>query len=223
MGSSGLSRRAVLKTAALGSAAAITAPYVSGVYAAGSLSLGCWDHWVPGANKALDQICKEWGEKNKLTAAAEAQAGTGHDIMSHRDWNIRIHERLLEPLDDVVAQLTKQYGPISPVAEYLAKIKGTWRGIPTAIGSQVKPCQSRFDLYKQHCGIDLVDMFPADESKYDKAKTDQWTWDLYLDTAQKLHKAGYPVGLPMGQTSDAVDWVGALFKSFGVVMIDEKD
>ena len=31
------------------------------------------------------------GEKDKLTAAAEAQAGTGHDIMSHRDWNIRIH------------------------------------------------------------------------------------------------------------------------------------
>ena len=96
MGSSRLSRRAVLKTAALGSAAAITAPYVSGVHAAGTLTLGCWDHWVPGANKALDKICKEWGDKNnvdvhidyitsqgekdKLTAAAEAQVGTGHDI-----------------------------------------------------------------------------------------------------------------------------------------------
>src|SRR5215813_7391115 len=101
MGSSRLSRRTVLKTAALGSAAAITAPYVSGVHAAGPLTLGCWDHWVPGANKAFDKICKEWddknqvdvhidyitsqGEKYKLTAAAEAQAGTSHDIMSHRD------------------------------------------------------------------------------------------------------------------------------------------
>ena len=64
MGSSRLSRRAVLKTAALGSAAAITAPYVSGVHAAGTLTLGCWDHWVPGANKTLDKICKEWGDKN---------------------------------------------------------------------------------------------------------------------------------------------------------------
>src|SRR5262249_45399987 len=154
------SRRHVLKTAALGSAAVIAAPYVHGAYAAGSLSLGCWDHWVPGANKALDKLCKEWGDKNKadahtdyttsqgekakLTAAAEAQAGTGHDIMSHRDWNIQVHQRVLEPLDDVVNQLIKQYGPISPVAEYLAKIKGTWRGVPTAVGSQVKPCQSRF-------------------------------------------------------------------------------
>ena len=66
-------------------------------------------------------------------------------------------------------------------------------------------------------------MFPADELKYDKAKIDTWTWDVYLDSAQKLHKAGFPVGLPMGQTSDAVDWVGALFMSFGAVLIDEKD
>jgi len=239
MAQSRFTRRNVLKTAALGSVAAISAPYVHGAYAAGSLALGVWDHWVPGANDTLTKLCNEWGaknkvevkidyitsqgEKDKLTAAAEAQAGTGHDIMSHRDGNTRIHERLLEPLNDVADDLIKQYGPISPVAEYLAKIKGAWRGIPTAIGSQVKPCQSRFDLYKQHCGVDLQAMFPNDESKYDKAKTDQWTWDLYLECAQKLHKAGHPVGLPMGQASDAVDWVGALFKAYGVVMIDEKD
>jgi len=44
-----------------------------------------------------------------------------------------------------------------------------------------------------------------------------------LASTQKLHKAGYPVGLPMGQASDAVDWVGAFFKSQGVVFIDEND
>jgi ABC-type glycerol-3-phosphate transport system substrate-binding protein len=239
MNRSGITRRAVVRNAALGTAAVLAAPYVRDAYAGGRLTLGCWDHWVPGANDTLTRLCKEWGEKNsvdvhidyitsqgekdKLTAAAEAQAGTGHDIMSHRDWNIQIHQRALEPLDDVLAQLMKQYGPISPVAEYLAKIKGTWRGIPTAVGSQVKPCCSRLDLYKQYTGLDLRDMFPADESKYDKAKTDQWNWDLYLSTAEKLFKAGYPVGLPMGQSSDAVDWVGALFNSFGVVMVDDKD
>src|SRR3954468_17619094 len=167
--SSRLTRRSVLKTAALASTAVLAAPYVRGAYAAGKLTLGCWDHWVPGANKALDTICNDWGEKNKarahtdytppqvekdkLTAPPEAQAGTGHDIMSHRDWNIRIHQAALEPLDDVINALIKQYGPISPVAEYLAKTKGTWVGVPTAIGSQVKPCCSRFDLYKEHAGI----------------------------------------------------------------------
>src|SRR5262249_51920171 len=139
-------RRQVIKSAALGSAAAFAAPYVKDAYAAGTLSLGCWDHWVPGANNALTKLCNEWGaknnvevkidyitsqgEKDKLTAAAEAQAGTGHDIMSHRDWNIRVHGELLEPLDDIAAALIKQYGPISPVAEYLAKIKSPWRDRP---------------------------------------------------------------------------------------------
>ncbi len=232
-------RRSLLKSAALGSVAAFAAPYVKTTYAAGSLSLGVWDHWVPGANNALTKLCNEWGaknncevkidyitsqgEKDKLTAAAEAEAGTGHDIMSHRDWNIRIHQSNLEPVDDIVGELIKQYGPISPVAEYLAKYKGSWRGIPTTVGSQVKPCCSRFDLYKQHAGLDLQAMFPADESKWDKATTDKWTWDAYVDAAQKLFKAGFPVGLPMGQTSDAVDWVGALFNAYGVVMVDAKD
>jgi hypothetical protein len=239
MPSTRISRRSVLKSAALGSAAAISSPYVSGVYAAGTITMGCWDHWVPGANKALDKLTKEWGDKNKvevhidyitsqgekdkLTAAAEAQAGTGHDIMSHRDWNIRIHQEQLEPLDDVVNGLIKEYGAISPVAEYMAKIKGTWRGVPTTVGSQVKPCCSRFDLYKEHAGLDFREIFPADVKKWDQAKVDAWTWEAYVTSAQKLHKAGFPVGLPLGQTSDAVDWVGALFAAYGVVLVDEKD
>jgi len=232
-------RRAVLKNAALATTAVLAAPYVRGAHAAGTVTMGCWDHWVPGANNTLTKICNAWGEKNKveikidyitsqgekdkLTAAAEAQAGTGHDIMSHRDWNIRIHQRVLEPLNTVVEEMIKKYGPISPVAEYLAKNKGTWYGIPTTVGSQVKPCQSRLDLFKEHAGIDLQAMFPADEAKWDKAQTDKWTWDAYLEAAQKLHKAGFPIGIPMGQTSDAVDTVGAIFNAFGVVMIDDKD
>src|ERR1700735_1778295 len=133
-------RRSLLKSAALGSVAALAAPYVKDSFAAGSLALGVWDHWVPGANNALIKLCNEWGaknncevkidfitsqgEKDKLTAAAEAQAGTGHDIMSHRDWSIRTNAELLEPLDEIAAALIKQHGPISPVAEYLDKIKG---------------------------------------------------------------------------------------------------
>src|SRR6185369_13573332 len=239
MARSKITRRKVLNVAALASASLVAAPFVRGAYAAGKLALGVWDHWVPGANNALTKLCTQWGEKNKvevkidyitsqgekdkLTAAAEAQARAGHDIMSHRDWNIGIHEKMLEPLDDVVNGLIKQYGPISPVAEYLAKRHGVWRGVPTMVGSQVKPCCSRIDLYKQHAGIDLQAMFPADESKYDQKLIDTWNWDLYLESAQKLFKAGFPVGLPMGQTSDAVDWVGALFHSFGVTFVDEKD
>ena len=234
-----ITRRSLLSSALVGSVAALAAPYVKDSHAAGSLALGVWDHWVPGANKAFAALCNEWGtknnvevridfitsqgEKDKLTAAAEAQAGTGHDIMSHRDWNIRVHAELLEPLDEIAAALIQQYGTISPVAEYLAKIKGAWRGVPAASGSQIKPCCSRFDLYQEHAGIDLREVFPADKSKWDSAKVDGWNWDAYLAAAEKLFKAGYPVGLPMGQTSNSVDWVGALFNAYGVVMVDGKD
>ncbi len=232
-------RRSVLKSAALGSVAAIAAPHVKGTYAAGTLTFGAVDHLVPSANNALTVLCDEWGaknnvevkidyitpvgEKDKLTAAAEAQAGTGHDIMSHRDWMIGIYADVLAPLNEIAEELIKQYGPISPVFEYLGKIKGTWRAVPATRLMVVKPCCSRLDLYKQHAGIDPGDIFPADEAKHDKAKIATWTWDTYLAAAEKLFKAGYPVGLPMGQTSDSVDWVGALFNSYGVVMVDAKD
>src|ERR1700731_1593592 len=101
----GISRRNLLKTTAL------AAPYVRHSYAAGKLTLGVWDHWVPGANDTLTRLCKEWGDKNKveiqidyitsqgdkdlLTASAEAQARTGHDIMSHRAWQVAVHRRAL--------------------------------------------------------------------------------------------------------------------------------
>src|SRR6476619_3565950 len=118
---SGISRRKLLQTTALGAAATAVAPYVRHSYAAGKLTLGVWDHWVPGANNTLTKLCNQWGEKNKvevtidyitsqgdkdlLTASAEAQARAGHDIMSHRAWQIQVHRNVLEPVDDVIKTL----------------------------------------------------------------------------------------------------------------------
>src|SRR6266568_387161 len=235
---SGISRRHLLQTTALAAASMVCAPYVRHSYAAGKLTLGVWDHWVPGANNTLTKLCNEWGEKNKvevtidyitsqgdkdiLTASAEAQARAGHDIMSHRAWQIQVHRNVLEPVDEVIKALIAKAGPISPVAEYLVKADGKWFGIPTTIGSQVKPCCSRIDLYKQHCGVDLTAIFPPND-KRDPKLVDSWSWDLYLKSAEQLFKAGFPIGLPMGQTSDAIDSTGAMFRAFGSVMVDEKD
>ena len=67
MSTSSLTRRAVLKTAALAppafAASSLAAPFVRGAYAAGKLSMGTWDHWVPGASQVLQKICGEWAEK----------------------------------------------------------------------------------------------------------------------------------------------------------------
>ena len=56
-----LTRRAV-RTAALATTS-LAVPFVRGAHAAGKLSLGFWDHWVPGANDAMTKLCHEWAEK----------------------------------------------------------------------------------------------------------------------------------------------------------------
>jgi hypothetical protein len=233
-----MTRRTFLGGTALATTSVLTGPWVSTSHAAGKLALGLWDHWVPGANDVLRKAILDWaetarveiqvdfitsmGSKNLLTAQAEAQARTGHDIMAHPTWQVSVHRALLEPVDDVVGTLSKKGGAPNGTVEFLAKLDGHWLAVPTTVGSQVKPCCSRLDLYKQHAGIDLQKIFPATD-KRDKALTDTWTWDAYLTSAEKLAKAGFPVGNPLGQTSDAVDWVGALFRAYGVVLVDGKD
>ena len=237
MTQSSITRRTLIASAAAG-AATLAAPWVRGAHAAGKLTVAAWDHWVPGANDIMTRLCSEWGARNhvdvqidyitsigrkgEVTASAEAQAGVGHDVTAHATWQIAVHRSVLEPVDDVVKDLVAQYGPVAPVAEYLARLNGTWYGVPSTVGSQVKPCCSRLDLYAQHCGLDLRKLFPAGDAR-DPALVETWTWDLYLKTAAQLFKAGFPVGLPMGQTSDSVDWTGALFTAFGAVCVDAND
>src|SRR5436309_12987771 len=97
-----LTRRSLLKTATLATTA-LAVPFVHGARAAGKLTCGYWDHWVPGANKPLPKLCREWADKEKvdlkidfittqgdklnLTIAAEAQAKSGHDILQMGDWS----------------------------------------------------------------------------------------------------------------------------------------
>src|SRR5579862_1721345 len=97
-----LSRRQFVTATALSSAALISAPYLRTARAAGKVSIGFWDHWVPGANKASTDLVNEWAAKEKvevsidyitsqgnkllLTTTAEAQAKSGHDILAQTTW-----------------------------------------------------------------------------------------------------------------------------------------
>src|SRR5438105_14694075 len=93
-------RRTVLQGAA--ATTLLATPFVRGAHAAGKLAVGFCDHWVPGGNEPLEKLCREWAEKEKgdikidfitsnankdlLTAAAEPQAKTGHDITQRTAW-----------------------------------------------------------------------------------------------------------------------------------------
>jgi ABC-type glycerol-3-phosphate transport system substrate-binding protein len=216
------------------STAVIAMPYVRGAHAAGKLSIGFWDHWVPGANSASQKLCEEWaakekvdvsidyitsqGNKNLLTIAAEAQARSGHDIFAFPTWQPSDQANRLEPVDDIMADLIKQNGAVNPTVEYLARSGGHWIAVPAAVGSQIKgPC-SRIDLMKKHAGIDVQAMYPAGSPP----KADAWTLDAMLKAAEACHKAGYPFGIGLGVTEDNVDTAGAIFQSFGADLVDAK-
>jgi ABC-type glycerol-3-phosphate transport system substrate-binding protein len=227
-------RRFIAQTAGLG-AAAIAAPYVRGAHAAGKVSIGFWDHWVPGANNESTKLCHEWaekekvditidyitsqGDKNLLTISAEAQAKTGHDILAMPTWWPADMAENLEPVDDIMTDLLAQHGKVTKVVEYLGKVKGHWVAVPATCGSQVKgPC-ARVDLFKQHVGWDPREMYPAGG---EPKGAEKWTWDEFLRAAEACHKAGFPFGMPLGQQSDSVDWVGAVFAAYGAQLIDEE-
>src|SRR5262245_8526060 len=119
------------------STAVIAMPYVRGAHAAGRLSIGFWDHWVPGANSASQKLCEEWaakekvelsidyitsmGNKNLLTIAAEAQARSGHDIFAFPSWQPADHANRLEPVEDIMAGVLKQEGDVNSTVVYLAE------------------------------------------------------------------------------------------------------
>jgi ABC-type glycerol-3-phosphate transport system substrate-binding protein len=226
-------RRFVAGTAAL-STAFVAAPFVRGAYAAGKLSLGFWDHWVPNANGATETLIKEWAEKEKvdvqidfitsqgnkllLTTAAEAQAKSGHDILAQSTFLPARYADQLVAVNDVMEPLIKENGAVNATVEYLGKIDGKWLGVPATVGSQIKgPC-SRIDYLKDLAGIDIQAMYPAGAPP----KADGWNLDTFLKAAEDCNKGGHPFGIGLGTTSDSVDTIGAIFHAYGAVLVDAK-
>lgn len=201
------------------------------------LSVGFWDHWVPGANDALTKLCKEWATKEKvdlkidyitsqgnkllLTISQEAQAKAGHDVLSLPIWYAPGQAANLEPVDDLVEPLIAKYGRPGAAVEYLGKQDGHWVAVPATAGSQMKgPC-ARIDLFKQYVGLDLTEMYPPG-APANKALTDKWTWDAFLVAAEKCYKAGFPFGIGMGGTADSIDSAGVIFAAYGAELVDAK-
>jgi ABC-type glycerol-3-phosphate transport system substrate-binding protein len=212
----------------------VAAPFVRGAYAAGKLSIGFWDHWVPNANSATEKAVKEWAEKEKvevqidfitsqgnkllLTTAAEAQAKSGHDILAMNTFLPARYSEQLVTVDAEMDQLIKTNGKVNDTVEYLGKVGGKWLAVPATVGTQFKgPC-SRIDYMKKYAGIDVQAMYPAGAEPQDK----DWTYDTFLKAAEACFKGGNPFGIGLGTTSDNVDTIGAIFHGYGAVLVDAK-
>ena len=140
MVSSTTTRRRVLQTGAVATAA-VSLPFVHGAHAAGKLNVAFWDHWVPGANDVMKKLCQEWADKEKvelkidfvtsqgdklmLTAAAEAQARSGHDMITMPIWYAPAQTDNLENSDDIWAELIKRHGETTAAMTYVGKQNGT--------------------------------------------------------------------------------------------------
>src|SRR5437764_789064 len=134
-----VTRRTVLRGAAAATATgALAAPFVHGAYAAGNLSVGFWDHWVPGANDTLTKLCKEWAEKEKveikidyitsqgdklnLTQAAEAQARSGHDMLTFLAWVDAVLRAHVAAMVDKDGTITVKSDAMKQVLEWFKKL-----------------------------------------------------------------------------------------------------
>lgn len=229
-----MTRRAALKLGV--ASAALPLVHIRTAGAAGKLSVGLWDHWVPAGNAAMKHQVDAWAEKNKvdvqldyittmgsknlLTTAAEHQARTGHDINTFIQWDALNHQDALEPMDDVMATLTKQYGAVNDICAYLGKAKGHWIAVPSSSGAQNKgPC-GRISVLKNLAGIDIQAMYPAQDVH--TAAADGWTYEAMLKAAEACQKGGMTFGIGVGQTGDSVDTAGSMFAAYGAELVNAK-
>ncbi|MFL5284995.1 MAG: ABC transporter substrate-binding protein [Rhodopila sp.] len=230
-----VSRRGALKLAA--AATALPWVHIRTAGAAGKVSIGFWDHWVPGGNDVMQKQVNAWAEKNKvevqadfitgngnklsMTGAAESQAEAGHDAMTFYNWDVHNFSAKLEPVDDVMTRLIAANGDVNKTCSYLAHKKQGWVAVPTSSGTQTKPPCARISWFRKH-GLDVQAMYPAHPGE--TPQQNDWTWETFLKYAELAQKDGLTFALGMGGSTntDAIDMHGALFRSFGAMLMDSE-
>ena len=182
-----------------------------------SLSIVQWSHFVPEYDKWFDNFAKEWGEKNKISvtvdhipvqnvaarAAAEASAGSGHDLFG---WNgaggAHLYRKFLIDMGDLVKSVEKKYGKVSTIGRQIGynQDDGTWSAFP--------------DYY-----INFPGMYR--KSLWDEIGMKPDTWDNLRIGGAKLKAKGNPVGISLGHSNDPnTTWRGLLW-SYGGAIQDE--
>lgn len=147
---------------------------------------------------------ESWEDLRPKTAVA-ANVGQGPDVVLA--WSDDPHKFTDSTLDltDVATYLGEKYGGWYPLAERMGTSDGRWIAMPIgASGGRV--------VYRQSM---------LNEVGYDAVPEDV---DGFLEMNQKLHAAGKPGGLALGNAvGDANAWCHWLVWAFGGAMVDEED
>jgi multiple sugar transport system substrate-binding protein len=221
---SGASRRKFLKSASAGAGiAAITAAGVSPLFivrnaiaADKELKIIQWSHFVPAYDTWFDAFAKGWGAANGVAvtvdhipvqniparAAAEASAGSGHDLFGFNgSGGAHLYRRFFMNVAELVKETEKKYGKVSTIGRQLGynADDGSWSAFP--------------DFY-----INFPGMYQ--KSLWDEIGMLPDTWENVRVGGAKLKAKGHPVGLPLGHSNDPnANWRGLLW-SFGASIQD---
>ncbi|MGB6731272.1 MAG: extracellular solute-binding protein, partial [Xanthobacteraceae bacterium] len=203
---------------AAGVAPALAAPFISTALAdTKSLSIVQWAHFVPDYDTWFDKFAKDWGEKNKIAvtvdhipvqnvparAAAEASAGSGHDIFGFNgSGGAHLYRKFFLDVSDLVKETEKKYGQVTTIGKQLGynADDGTWSAFP--------------DFYINFPGMYQKSLWDGIGMKPD-------TWDNVRIGGAKLKAQGHPVGISLGHSNDpSTTWRGLLW-SYGASIQDE--
>ncbi len=207
-----------LTLAAAGAAPILSAPFVSKALAADkSLAIVQWSHFVPEYDKWFDNFAKQWGEKNKISvtvdhvpvqniparAAAEASAGSGHDLFGFNgSGGAHLYRKFFINVADLVNETEKKYGKVTTIGKQLGynADDGSWSAFP--------------DFY-----INFPGMYR--KSLWGEVGVVPDTWDNVRKGGAKTKAKGHPVGIPLGHSNDpSTTWRGLLW-SYGASIQDE--
>lgn len=211
--STGVSRRAIIKSAAATGLAAGVGPFVHvrPAKAAKTLRILQWSHFVPAYDKWFNgDYVKQWGAKNDTEvtvdninlnliasrAAAEVSAQKGHDLVMFLS-PPSVYEEQVVPMNDVYAEVEKKHG----------------KPIDLAVKSTYNPKTKKYFAFS--------DSFVPDPINY---RADLWgdigmkpdTWDDIRVGGKKIKdKTGIPIGVGLSAELDSAMALRSLLYSFG--------
>jgi ABC-type glycerol-3-phosphate transport system substrate-binding protein len=228
----GITRRRFLTTAASAGGAVLGLPGLwRPARAQTTLRLALWNHPVPGAKEAMQQLLAAWGKANhvevqadfddaqRAVVVAEARSQTGHDIIGLGHVYPCLYKEQLEPLNDVAADIIHQYSDFDDNARYSAYQDGTWLALPLSFAAWSHPLVSRMDYWQQDAGMDVTELFPADVTKRQARKIATFTWDTFLVACKRLAAAGHMFGSAISGCDNANHWLWPLLLSFGALPV----
>jgi multiple sugar transport system substrate-binding protein len=218
-----VTRRRLLTGAGAGLAVAgltpgLSRPFVANAFAQSkTLTIVQWSHFVPAFDTWFDKFAHDWGTKNGIQvtvdhipeqniparAAAEASAGSGHDLFM---WNgaggPHLYRKFLTDVTSLVDYVEKKHGKISIIGTQIAYNQDdkTWSAFPDYYINN--PGMYRKSLW------DEIGMLPT-------------TWDDVRIGGAKLKAKGHPVGCSLAHSNDPnLCWRGVLW-SYGGAVQDE--